>query len=47
MFRVLDGYEGVVTFILPMVFVVAESFLLAMKKARPHGWFAHYHASFT
>ncbi|MCL8212906.1 phosphatase PAP2 family protein [Mesoplasma whartonense] len=47
MFRVLDGYEGVVTFILPMVFVIAESFLLAMKKARPHGWFAHHHASFT
>ena len=47
MFRVLDGYEGVVTFIMPMIFVVVESFLLAMKKVRPHGWFAHHYSAFT
>ena len=45
MFRVLDGFEGVITFIFPMGYIVIESFLLAMKKARPHGWFAHYHTT--
>ncbi len=47
MFRILDGYEAVVTFMVPMVFVVVESFLLAMKKVRPHGWFAHHYSAFT
>ena len=45
MFRVLDGFEGVITFVFPMGYIIVESFLLAMKKARPHGWFAHYHTT--
>ncbi|WP_169835699.1 phosphatase PAP2 family protein [Mesoplasma lactucae] len=43
-FVIQDGYEGVVTFIFPMIFVILEALFLYMRKVRPHGWFAH-HAS--